>query len=190
MSALHTMGWLVAIVYSTVPSYWLVVHSGPKRWQSYRKPLLVLGPIWMLMWIVAAVITWPWHAVALYETRLGWIAAAPLFAVGIYLYGRGTRQFSSDQVLGRSEIQPQRHVQSLNTTGVRARVRHPLYLAHLCETIAWAVGTGLAVVYALLAFGVFTGYFMVRAEERELEARFGETYREYKRRAPAIVPKL
>jgi protein-S-isoprenylcysteine O-methyltransferase Ste14 len=39
-------------------------------------------------------------------------------------------------------------------------------------------------------FAVITGAFMIRSEERELEARFGEEYREYQRRVPAIIPRL
>jgi len=45
-------------------------------------------------------------------------------------------------------------------------------------------------LYVLLAFALATGFFMIRIEDRELEARFGEAYREYRARVPAVVPRL
>jgi protein-S-isoprenylcysteine O-methyltransferase Ste14 len=69
-------------------------------------------------------------------------------------------------------------------------VRHPIYLAHLCELLGWSIGTGLVDVYALTAFAVITGAVMIRLEDRELEERFGEPYREYCRTVPAVIPRL
>ena len=49
---------------------------------------------------------------------------------------------------------------------------------------------GLVIVVALTAFAVITGAVMIRLEDRELEERFGEPYREYRRTVPAVVPKI
>ena len=81
-------------------------------------------------------------------------------------------------------------VKRLNTQGIRARVRHPYYLGHLCELLGWTIGTGLVVLWLLLVFAVITGAFMIRSEERELASRFGEEYRAYQRRVPAILPRF
>ena len=79
-----------------------------------------------------------------------------------------------------AELEPARHRQQLITTGIRSRVRHPIYLGHLCEIIGWCVGTGLVALYALAAFAMITGAVMIHMEDRELEARFGEAFREYR----------
>jgi protein-S-isoprenylcysteine O-methyltransferase Ste14 len=80
--------------------------------------------------------------------------------------------------------------QPLVMTGVRSRVRHPIYLAHFCEMLAWSVGTGLAVCFALTMLTIVTGVVMIRAEDAELERRFGESYRSYRESVPAIFPRL
>jgi protein-S-isoprenylcysteine O-methyltransferase Ste14 len=67
-------------------------------------------------------------------------------------------------------------------------VRHPIYLAHLCTIAAFTIGSGMAVNYALLGFAIVTGAVMVRLEEKELAGRFGDDWRDYKRRVPAIIP--
>ena len=44
-------------------------------------------------------------------------------------------------------------------------------------------GQGLVVCYGLTVFAVISGAIMIRLEDRELEQRFGEEYRKYKRAA-------
>jgi protein-S-isoprenylcysteine O-methyltransferase Ste14 len=80
--------------------------------------------------------------------------------------------------------------QRLVISGIRARVRHPIYLGHLCEMLAWSLGTGLAVCYGLTAFALVTGAIMIRLEEKELERRFGDQYRQYKGNTRAILPRV
>jgi len=74
--------------------------------------------------------------------------------------------------------------------GIRARVRHPVYLAHFCEMLAWSVATGLAVCWGLTALATIAGVVMIRMEDAELEKRFGDTYRSYRIRVPAIIPRV
>jgi protein-S-isoprenylcysteine O-methyltransferase Ste14 len=191
MTLLRTIGWILAAVYCTVPSLWLVIHPRPDFWRGrVRSPLPLVGLIWFLMWVAVAAITWPWHTRALYTTWFAWIPAAPLFALGAFLYGKGHQRFPVDLVVGRSELNPEHHEQRLVTSGIRARIRHPYYLAHFCELLGWSIGTGLLVIYAMLAFAFITGVVMVRAEDRELERRFGDDYRAYCARVPAFLPRL
>jgi protein-S-isoprenylcysteine O-methyltransferase Ste14 len=189
MRALHIAAWLIAIIYATVPSYWLLVHPHIDFWRARNVRLSMVGPLWMALWLIVGALTWPWRTLALYRTGWAWIPAAALILAGILIYTRARHDFSADQALGRSELEPNRHEQRLNTAGIRARVRHPYYLGHLCELLGWALGTGLIVLYALLIFAVITGALMVAAEERELESRFGQAYRDYKQRVPAILPR-
>jgi len=146
--------------------------------------------MWVGMWIVMGAITWPWRHLTFYSSPFAWIPAVIFFAAGLNLYRTGGHNFSGAQLGGRPELEPGRHEQRLVTTGIRRRVRHPIYLAHLCELLGWSIGTGLVVVVALTAFAVITGAVMIRLEDRELEERFGEPYREYRRTVPAVVPKI
>lgn len=78
----------------------------------------------------------------------------------------------------------------LITSGLHDRVRHPIYLGHFCEMLAWSLGTGLLICYLLTAFAVISGAIMIKLEDRELEERFGESYQMYRARVPAIVPRI
>jgi protein-S-isoprenylcysteine O-methyltransferase Ste14 len=192
---LQLIGWLACVVYSTIPVFWFMIHPFAERWRarhlsSQRSPYMVLLPVWMAMWVGAALVTRPWRGILLYRSDWGWIAAALLFASGLYVYSQSGKNFSAKQLGGLPEVHGTNREQRLVTDGIRSRVRHPVYLAHLCEMIAWSLGTGLAVGWALTAFAMVTGAVMIRMEDAELEQRFGQEYRDYERNVPALLPKL
>lgn len=188
---LRGIGWLACVIYATIPSFWLVIHPRAEYWRSRRRsPYRLLVPLWTGMWAALGVITAPWRNVVLYRTAWSWVPSAVLFSAGFWIYKRSGAGFSPAQLGGLPEVIPGHREQRLVTSGIRARVRHPVYLGHLCEMLAWSVGTGLAVCYGLTVFAVVTGGIMIRSEDRELEQRFGEEYRQYKRKAPSILPRL
>lgn len=191
LQIVRTIGWLVCAVYSTIPPYWLLIHPRASYWRAQaRSPYRTLMPLSAIMWVVIVLATAPWRRVALYQHGWTWIPAVGLFALGLWLYRTGGAHFSLKQLSGVPELRAESPEQRLVTTGVRARIRHPVYLAHLCEMLAWSFGTGLVACFALTAFAIFTGGFMICTEDAELERRFGDAYRSYRKSVPAVVPKF
>jgi protein-S-isoprenylcysteine O-methyltransferase Ste14 len=191
MLIVGTVGWLACVVYSTVPLFWFMVHPRADKWRKQeRSPFRVLVPAWLMMWVGIGAITGHWRNVQFYSTPWSWLPAALLFASGIFLYSRSGAQFSWAQLGGLPEVRSDRRDDRLITTGIRARVRHPVYLAHLCEMLAWSVGTGLLVCWGLTAFAMLTGAVMIRMEDKELKRRFGEEYLDYQAKVPAVVPRI
>jgi protein-S-isoprenylcysteine O-methyltransferase Ste14 len=191
MLMLRAVGWIICVVYSTIPAFWLLIHPRVEYWRSRRQsPYKVLLPVWIGMWAAMTAITAPWRSVLLYKNNWHWIPAALLFCAGLLLYKLSHHHFTLAQLGGLAEILPGDGEQHLATTGIRAHVRHPVYLGHLCEMLAWSVGTGLAVCWVLTAFAIVTGAAMIKMEDRELATRFGEEYRTYRSAVPALVPKV
>jgi len=187
----NLLGWLACAVYATIPGFWMLIHPWAVHWRERkRSPYFVLLPAWFAMWAVSAAVTLLWRKVQLYSTPWAWIPAAPLFAVGLCLYWRSRKGFSAKLLGGLPELHAANHEQRLVTTGIRARVRHPVYLGHLCEMIAWSAGTGLVICYALTVFALVTGAVMIRMEDEELAQRFGAEYAAYRERVPPVLPKL
>jgi protein-S-isoprenylcysteine O-methyltransferase Ste14 len=188
---LRMIGWIACVIYATIPSFWLLIHSQVDYWRSHsRSPYRMLVPAWIGMWITLGAITSPWRHLSLYQTAWTWVPASAIFSVGLWIYQSSGQHFSSAQLGGVPEVVPGHPEQRLVTSGIRARIRHPVYLAHLCEMLGWSLGSGLVVCYALTAFAVVSGFIMIQQEDAELEERFGEEYRAYRRKVPVVFPKI
>jgi protein-S-isoprenylcysteine O-methyltransferase Ste14 len=185
----ETLAWLIAIVYATIPAYWLAVHPFARFWQNRRgKVFPMLGLIWLALWIVAGFATAAYRHQRLWPAW-SWIAWVILFALTVRVY-RKIGHFDRAKLLGQAEVRPQEHEQKLVTTGMHGRVRHPIYLAHWLMLTSWTIGAGTVALIALWIFAVLTGVLMIVTEDRELEARFGDEYRAYKQRVPAVIPRV
>src|SRR5271165_421630 len=190
-AALDVLALLACSVYGTIPLFWIVVHPFAGHWRKAgRRAYFFILPAWAGVIALAFVMIWPFRLAHFYVSWFAWALAAMFFLLGFSIYSAAFRSFHHTQVSGLAEIEPGKHRQQLVTTGIRSRVRHPIYLGHLCEIIGWCVGTGLIALYVLAVFAVLTGTLMIRMEDGELEARFGEDYRDYRSKVPAIIPRL
>jgi protein-S-isoprenylcysteine O-methyltransferase Ste14 len=165
-----------------------MVHPFAERWRSARYKLRVLAPLWLAMWCIAWAASYRWRAETLYQFPLSWSAAPLLWAVSLYMYVHAGRGLSWRRVIGRHELEPERHPKTLVTSGVHNMVRHPMYLGHVCTMLGFALGAGTVACFALFAFALATGAIMIACEERELHRRFGPTWEEYCKRTPQIFP--
>jgi protein-S-isoprenylcysteine O-methyltransferase Ste14 len=189
--SLKLLAWLVCVAYSTIPCFWVLIHSRAGLWRTWKcSPYLILLPAWVLTGMMVAAVTAPWRYRGLSWTPWSSVPAILLFSLGLWLYAEAGKTFNARQLGGLPEVISGHSEQRLMTGGIRARIRHPIYLGHLCEMLAWSVGTGLAVCYGLTTFAVITGWVMISLEDAELEGRFGAEYLAYKQRVPALWPKL
>ena len=180
--------WMIAVIYSSIPLFWFAIHPFAGRWRRMRRsPYRALLPLWALIIFALAWITSPWHSQRIYSTPWMWLPALPIFALGFGVYRRVFSEFGSHKLSGEAELRPEEHEQQLVTTGLHSSMRHPIYFAHLCNLAGWALGSGLAFAYILLAVNACLMFpVMIFIEEQELEARFGVKYREYKARVPLV----
>ncbi len=189
MRWLLTLAWCMGIVYATIPLFWLLVHPFADFWRARTvAPFRLLIPMWLLIMVGLGAASWRWRLVQLYATPWSLLPAAVFVFSAVLVYRRVDKAFDRAKLLGLAELRPAEHEQKLIVTGMHARVRHPMYLGHLCMMLAWTAGSGLQVMYAFVALAFVSGALMVRLEERELERRFGDDFREYRRRVPALFP--
>jgi len=91
--------------------------------------------------------------------------------------------------VGRGTPSPLVPTQRLVTEGPFAYSRNPMYVGTLTLYTGLALVVGLVAMLAIVALGALLVHaYVVLVEEKEMEARFGADYREYKRRVPRWLP--
>ena len=180
--------WLGSVLYSSVPLFWFAIHPFAARWRRLRhSPYLWLLPLWAAAISAVAWAAWPWHGQQLFSSLWGHAPAVIFFAVGLRIYRRAASDFGARTFRGEPELRPAGHEQRLITTGMHARMRHPIYFAHLCNLAGCAFGSGLLVPFILLGISALITFpLMIWLEERELEKRFGDQYHQYKKTVPLL----
>lgn len=74
--------------------------------------------------------------------------------------------------------------------GAYSHLRHPQYLGFLLITAGWLIHWPTIPTMIMWPILVLLYYKLARKEEKEMEKRFGEKYREYKQSVPMFIPKL
>jgi protein-S-isoprenylcysteine O-methyltransferase Ste14 len=108
-----------------------------------------------------------------------WIIAGALIVIGLVLAAAGIRNFSRTG----TPVPTNRPTQALATTGIHGWSRNPIYLALFL--IYGGIGIAAASPWTMilaLPLAITLRYGIVAREEAYLERRFGDAYRDYKRR--------
>ena len=103
---------------------------------------------------------------------------------------RAIRQYNLSEFSGTLYLKGEEHTlpKELNTSGLNAYVRHPLYLAALM--VFWGLfltkpNTGTFAFASVTSFYLFIGIYL---EEQKLIKAFGSAYIDYKKQVPMLLP--
>ncbi len=184
LAAVALYGALHSALASSTGKEFVHRHLGASADRSYRLFFNFVAGVTLLpvMGVVALDpgttlyrVAWPWSGLLL----LGQASAAAMLVLG--LMQTDVWHFLGLRQLSAPTAQPR-----LVVGGLYQWVRHPLYTAGLA--LLWLTPI---MTTNLLAFNLaMTAYIWIgsRFEEKRLEREFGEAYRIYRRRVPALIP--
>lgn len=117
-----------------------------------------------------------------------------LFGAAMLFFVMGTKNYDMLQFLGISQLKQNNpsggigQSGSFKQTGILRYIRHPWYLATIL--ILWAVGLNGLVMSKLIMNSVLTLYVIIGTilEEKKLVSEFGDTYKEYQKKVPMLIP--
>jgi len=186
MHFLHAVAGFFLFFELPIPFYWFVLHPFNAFWRTrVRAAFLFAG---LTAWISGGILLWIFRRSLLSPVRAPWIAIVAgftLIGVEMYLFWRVERELGSRRLVGHSELTGTGKMQ---TSGLYAHVRHPRYSGMFCAVIGAALLCGTRLLWVVLAVWWVFALTAIRMEERELAARFGEDYAEYRTRVPAFLP--
>ena len=192
---METIAYYVALItIMAVPAaglVWFLVHPLVRWWRR-------VGPVATYLAVGAAVVATMWGIYLargpLLTIRFGVrtplvVVAGVVFGIGSYIRAQVRRQLPASVVLGLPEISAQDRGR-LVVEGVYSRVRHPRYVGVGLGVAAMALFANYLALYVLVLAYIPMIYVVALLEERELEARFGDAYREYCRKVPRFLPRV
>lgn len=186
---MNVFRWLAALVLwmnLPIPVYWLILHPLVDYWRRHVRAAFV----------VAALSAWGSGSLFLLVYHRPLLAANPpplaarllgvaLVALDLILLLQVEREMGTSRLVGNAEL---KRTGQLNTRGLYAHLRHPRYAGMICAMLGGCLIAGTRLLWALAAGWGLATALLIRAEERELSARFGAAYQDYRRRVPALLP--
>jgi protein-S-isoprenylcysteine O-methyltransferase Ste14 len=187
---------LAVVLWATVPPaflYWYLIHPFADYWRTVgpARTYLVVGAACLLA--LGMLLRWSGPVA---PTDLG--QNFPLFYAGLILWmasvvleRRVRKQLDFKTLAGVPELRsdPPEDGPHLLSDGIYGRLRHPRYVSTLLGVAGWSMMANYGVGYAVAALAIPAMWGLIRLEERELAARFGDTYLEYRARVPALIPR-
>lgn len=108
-----------------------------------------------------------------------WAVGGGLIVIGVAILAAGVRNFSR----AATPVPSNQPVRALVTTGIHGRSRNPMYVGMLLLYAGIGIGARSPWVLILaLPLVIILRYRVVAREEKYLERRFGDAYRDYKAR--------
>ncbi len=157
-----------------------------------RVPRWVMAIFWALLFLLVHVAA-PW-GLSLITTRYGWPDGRPgpwnVLALILVIPGLA---FTAWMVTVHYRASPDTFVKfqegrTLITPGPYAVSRNPMYVVELGFWFGWALFYGsLSVLIGFLLWLAVFSLVIVPREERVLEAKFGDAYRQYKQAVPRWI---
>jgi len=186
---------LALLVYLLVPPsflYWLFVHPFIGLWRrlGQRSSTVIL---WLLILCMAVILfVFRHQALALHTPVSFWhvYAGALLLLVGLVMRLRIKQDLPVKGLIGQAELQGNGDPVTLATGGLYARMRHPRYVQIFLVLLGYALITGYLAIYVIWLLYLPVILLVIFLEERELLHRYGESYREYRRQVPMLIPHL
>lgn len=186
MRFLHAVAGFFLFFELPIPMYWLILHPFGSFWRNrVRAAFWFAG---LTAWITGGLVLWNFRHALLTINRPFWPLIALGFAlIGVeaYLFVRVERELGSRRLVGHAELTG---TGEMFTRGLYAHVRHPRYTGMFCAVLGAAILAGTSRLWVVIAIWWVFALSVIRLEERELAARFGDTYKMYRARVPAFLP--
>lgn len=179
------------IFLAPIPIFWGIFQANAKFWKRFGRGVYVAS--FLFYTLVTALTLKYTGAIIAYRT----IATPTTIAIGLVLIIVGgivasiaMKELSLTTLVALPQLLPERYASKLVTTGLYSKMRHPRYLGFWVMALGFWFATGLWIMWILFVWSLIGFVTLGILEERELQQRFGKSYKEYMQRVPRFLPKI
>jgi len=182
------LGVGVVVTLPVVLAFWLTIHGGAHFWRRYQPGLAYSVALLAMLVVGVFAVT---QRIALLGDDLGgspvlFVLGGLIYAASFLLWRPIKKALDFSTFAGVPEVSGKSI--KLIQSGPFKLVRHPRYLMVGIGVLGWCLMANYAGVY-LVGLVSLTGLVaVVQLEERDLVARFGNAYLDYKKRVPQLFP--
>jgi protein-S-isoprenylcysteine O-methyltransferase Ste14 len=185
---------MMVMMWPLIPMFLIEIHYAINFW---RRLCVWTYFVILLEWLPIGYLLYSWQTVILqYEIQIALplrVLGVVAIAAGVILHTWTAKILGIKATISYTELKPEtaEKTKSLITSGPFSVVRHPSYWAHTSILAGTFLITGIATVGIITLIDLAITYFVTtELEDQELTERFGEQYREYKKKVPKFFPKL
>jgi protein-S-isoprenylcysteine O-methyltransferase Ste14 len=190
-TARYVLGVMLVVGVPPAVFFWFAIHPLTRFWRRIgaTASYLVLAAAFVLLCVV------------LYRVRLAilgrdlgtnWLLILPgfgLYALSGWISFLTKKHLDFKTFVGVPEVSGATSEGRLIQEGVYGVVRHPRYVSVIMGTAGFAMVVNYVGAYLMVMGSIPALLLVVALEERELTDRFGEAYRDYQARVPALIPR-
>jgi protein-S-isoprenylcysteine O-methyltransferase Ste14 len=191
-TTLNALLFTIWAAYFAIPFFWLLVHPFAAFWRRRRGR--TYAAFALLLWLSFEGVFWItrdfWLREAFHRSWPLWLLGAALIAMEPLIVSRVESQLSGPILVGWAERDPEQFPPRVVETGIYGRLRHPRYVAAMSALLGLAVFSGSLRLVELSLLSIPVYWLLTEAEERELLARIGEPFCEYRARVPRFLPRI
>jgi protein-S-isoprenylcysteine O-methyltransferase Ste14 len=182
-------GWLAALVLFLqlpIPLYWFVVHPNVNFWRRHPNATYAIGLLFSWLPVTAGLVLFS-HKLFRRDgpTTLGAVVGLGLIAFEGWLFWSVHRELGTARMVGKTEISGSGEIADC---GIYGAIRHPRYLGSFLAIVGACLIAGTRTTWIVAAIWASLTLLAIFFEERELTARFGDAYEQYRRRVPRFIP--
>jgi protein-S-isoprenylcysteine O-methyltransferase Ste14 len=112
------------------------------------------------------------------------------FVSALLFIRQASRKISLRTMVGLPEVEPHKRKQPVLISGIYSRTRNPIYFGHWLLVFSAAAVSSFAANWIGFGLDCVILPLLIRSEERELLARYGNDFADYMRRVPRFFPQL
>jgi len=185
----RVLRWIAALVFFLqlpIPLYWFVVHPRIRFWRQHPRAAYNAGLVFSWGIVTPCLLLFRHQLLredlpSPEQIFIGLVC----IAAEIWIFWRVKNDLGVARLVGKTELSGGGEMVA---RGIYSHIRHPRYVGSFLAIIGACLLAGTQTAWAIAGVWTLLILIAIAFEEREMRARFGAAFEDYRRRVPRFLP--